>query len=88
MTIKKYFFILSLMITALTIQLNTDSRAIGNQVEALFLGCGIKDTPGPCNDAGFRVVRHQVKVFGLDAGDSWTTNENCDARSGVGRPNL
>jgi hypothetical protein len=88
MTSKRHILFVLLTLSIITVQLNATTSSTSIQTEALFLGCGIQDYPGPCNDAGFRVVRHQVKVFGISVGNSWSTEELCDAGSGVGNPNL
>lgn len=88
LTVKKYLVILFLSLSVITFDYFTKSSETESTYLDTFLGTGIKETKGPCNDAGFRVVTHQVKILYMNVGDSWTTEEACDAGAGIGNPNL
>jgi hypothetical protein len=77
MTQKKYLMVALFTISIFATDLYTSPSSSENVSYALFLGCGIKDKNGPCNDLGYRVVEHSVRIFGLQVGDSWTTEEKC-----------
>jgi hypothetical protein len=77
MNLKKYLMVALFTFSIFAIDFYTSPTSTENVSYALFLGCGIKDESGPCNDLGYRVVEHSVRVFGIQVGDSWTTEEEC-----------
>lgn len=74
---KKYLMLALITFSVFAIDIYTSPSSQENVSYALFLGCGVKHEKGPCNDLGYRVIEHSVRVFGLQVGDSWTTEEGC-----------
>jgi hypothetical protein len=77
MNLRKYLLISAFILSVFAIDIFTSPIESENVSHALFLGCGVKQEKGPCNDLGYRVVEHSVRVFGLQVGDSWTTEVMC-----------